>query len=133
MVLDSLTRDQVLASSETTAQQQYIAVNGSKYKTAIKKPQIMLRTAPNFSNIRNRVPAHISRHQTFDIIARFVGIDNNKYFDKTFHFLNHYMSAKVITSVGIIFEICLSQMMNCSLYSQCQVICPGGLDPLMTS
>ena len=63
----------VLASSETTAQQQHIAVNGSKYKTAIKKPQIMLRTAPNFSNIRNRVPAHISRHQTFDIVAVFVG------------------------------------------------------------
>ena len=35
----------------------------------------MLRTAPNLSNIRNRVPAHISRHQTFDIIAGFVGID----------------------------------------------------------
>ena len=32
----------------------------------------MLRTAPNFSNIRNRVSAHISRHQTFDIIAGFV-------------------------------------------------------------
>uniref|UniRef100_A0A671UY46 6-phosphofructo-2-kinase/fructose-2,6-biphosphatase 1 n=1 Tax=Sparus aurata TaxID=8175 RepID=A0A671UY46_SPAAU len=63
----------VLASSETTARQQYIAVNGSKYKTAIKKPQIMLRTAPQISNIRNRVPAHISRHQTFDIVAVFVG------------------------------------------------------------
>ena len=36
----------------------------------------MLRTAPNFSNIRNRVPAHISRHQTFDIVAGFVGKDN---------------------------------------------------------
>ena len=35
----------------------------------------MLRTAPNFNNIRNRVPAHISRHQTFDIIAGFVRID----------------------------------------------------------
>ena len=53
-VLDSLSRDKVcrplsnvvLASSETTAGQHYIAVNGSKYKT-IKKPQIMLRTAPN--------------------------------------------------------------------------------------
>ena len=84
-VLDSLSRDQVcrpradvvLASSETTARQQYIAANGSKYKTAIKKPQIMLRTAPNFSNIRNRVPAHISRHQTFDIVAIFVGIESN--------------------------------------------------------
>ena len=31
----------VLASSEMTAQQHYIAVNGPKYKTAIKKPQIM--------------------------------------------------------------------------------------------
>ena len=40
-----------------------------------KKPQIMLRTAPNFINIRNKVPAHISRHQTFDIVAVFVGID----------------------------------------------------------
>ena len=35
----------------------------------------MLRTALNFSNIRNRVPAHISRHQTFDIVASFVGKD----------------------------------------------------------
>ena len=35
----------------------------------------MLRTASNFSNIRNRVPAHISRHQTFDIVADFVGND----------------------------------------------------------
>ena len=35
----------------------------------------MLRTAPNLSNIRNRVPAHISRHQTFDIVAGFVGKD----------------------------------------------------------
>ena len=63
---------------ETTTRQHYTAVNGSKYKTAIKKPQIILRTAPNFSNIRNirnRVPAHISRHQTFDIIAGFVGKD----------------------------------------------------------
>ena len=64
-LLDSLSRvckplaNVVLASSETTARQHYIAVNGSKYKTAIKKPQIMLRTAPNFSNIRNRVPARI--------------------------------------------------------------------------
>ena len=69
-VLDSLSRDTVcrplayvvLASSETTTRQQYIAVNGSKYKKAIQKPQIMLRTAPNFSNIRNRVLAHISKH-----------------------------------------------------------------------
>ena len=79
-VLGSLSRDKVcrplanvvLASLETTARQQYIAVNGSKYKTAIKKPQIMLRMAPNFSSIRNRVPAHILRHQTFDIVAEFV-------------------------------------------------------------
>ena len=36
----------------------------------------MLRTAPNFNDIRNRVPAHISSHQTFDIIAiNFVGKD----------------------------------------------------------
>ena len=82
-VLDSLSRDKVcrplanvvLASSETTARQHYTAVNGSKYKTATKKPQIMFRTAPNFSIIRNRVPAHISRHQTFDIDAVFVGKD----------------------------------------------------------
>ena len=33
--------------------------------------QIMLRTAPNFSD----VAAHILRHQTFGIIARFVRID----------------------------------------------------------
>ena len=80
-VLYSVSRDKVcwplanivLASSETTPPQQYIAVIGSKYKTAIKKPQIMLRKAPNFSNIRNMVPAHISRHQTFDIVAVFVG------------------------------------------------------------
>ena len=47
-VLDSLSRDKVcrplanvvLASSETTARQKYIAVNGSKYKTAIKKPRV---------------------------------------------------------------------------------------------
>ena len=39
------------------------------------KLQIMLRTAPNFSNITNRVPAHISTHQTFDIVAGFVGKD----------------------------------------------------------
>ena len=32
----------------------------------------MFRTAPNFSNIRNRVPAHILRPQTFDIVAVFV-------------------------------------------------------------
>ena len=38
----------------------------------------MFRTAPNFSNIRNRVPAHISRHQTFDIVAGFVGKDKQK-------------------------------------------------------
>ena len=76
-VLDSLSRDQVcrplanidLASSETTAWQQYIGVNWSKYETALKKSQIMLRTAPNFSNNRNRIPAHISRHITFDIVA----------------------------------------------------------------
>ena len=51
-VLDSLSRDKVcrplvkgvLSTSETTARQQYTAVNGSKYKTAIKKPQIMLST-----------------------------------------------------------------------------------------
>ena len=80
-VLDSISRDKVcrplanvvLASSETTARQQYSAVNGSKNKTAIKKPQIMLRIALNSSNISNRVPAHISRHQTFDIVAVFVG------------------------------------------------------------
>ena len=35
----------------------------------------MLRTAPNFNNIRNRVPAHVSRYQTFDIVAVFVGKD----------------------------------------------------------
>ena len=35
----------------------------------------MLTTAPNFSNIGNRVPAHILRHQTFDIGAGFVGKD----------------------------------------------------------
>ena len=35
----------------------------------------MLRTAPNFSNITNRVPAHISRHPTFDVVAGFVGKD----------------------------------------------------------
>ena len=34
-----------------------------------------LRTAPNFSNIRNRVPAHILSHQTSDIVAAFVGKD----------------------------------------------------------
>ena len=80
-LIDSLSRDKVcrplanivLASSETTARQQYTAVNWSKYKTTIKKPQIMFRTAPNFSNIRNRFPAHISRHQTFDTVAVFVG------------------------------------------------------------
>ena len=80
-VLDCLSRHKVcrplvsvvLASSETTARQHYIAVNGSKYKTGIKKPQIMLRTAPNFSNSTNRFPARISRHQTFDIVAGFVG------------------------------------------------------------
>ena len=79
-MLDSLLRDKVcrplanviIASSETTARQQDIAVNGSKYKTAIKKLQIMLRTAPNFGSIRNRVPAHILRPQTFDIVAVFV-------------------------------------------------------------
>ena len=78
---DSLSRDKVcrplanvvLASSETTARQQHTAVNGSKYKTAIEKAQIMLRTAPNFTNFRNRVPAHILRHQTLDIVAVFGG------------------------------------------------------------
>ena len=35
----------------------------------------MLRTAPNTSNMRNRDPAHILRHQTFDIFAGFVGKD----------------------------------------------------------
>ena len=64
----------VLASSKTTAQQQYTAVNESKYKTAIRKPQIMFRTAPNFSNIRNRVQ-HIFQHQTFDMVAGYVRID----------------------------------------------------------
>ena len=61
------------AWGSTKGRQQYIAVNGPKYKTAIKKPQIMLRTAPKISNIRNRFPARISRHQTFDIVAVFVG------------------------------------------------------------
>ena len=40
-------------------------------ETAIKKPQIMLRTAPNFSNSSNRVYAHRSRHQTS---ASFAGL-----------------------------------------------------------
>ena len=35
----------------------------------------MLRTAPNLCNIRNRVPANISRHQTFDIVVGFVRKD----------------------------------------------------------
>ena len=48
---------------------------GPNIKNAIKKPQMMLRKAPNFSNIRNRVPAHMSRHQTFVIFAGFVGND----------------------------------------------------------
>ena len=60
-VLDSLSRDQVCRPLVNVV--------------LAKKPQTMLRTAPNFSNIRNRVPAHISRHQTFDIVAVFVGID----------------------------------------------------------
>ena len=33
-------------------------------QTVIKKPQIMLRTAPNFSNSTNRVSAHSLRHHT---------------------------------------------------------------------
>ena len=38
-------------------------------ETTIKKPQIMLRTAPNFSKSTNRVPAHSSRHQTVKLLA----------------------------------------------------------------
>ena len=76
----------VLASSETTAWQQYTAVNRSKYKTAIKKPQIMLRTAPNFSNITNRVPAHISMHQTFDTeCSRVLQLSEYHYYGTLLH------------------------------------------------
>ena len=41
-------------------------------ETTIKKPQIMFRTAPNFSNSTNRVPAHSSRHQTSASLAGFL-------------------------------------------------------------
>ena len=35
-------------------------------------PQIMLRTAPNFSNSTNKVPAHILKHQTTASFAGFL-------------------------------------------------------------
>ena len=41
-------------------------------ETAIKKPQMMLRTAPNFSNSINRVSAHSLRHQTAASLNRFL-------------------------------------------------------------
>ena len=45
-------------------------------ETTIKKPliaaQIMLRTAPNFSNSTERIPAHSLRHQTSASLAGFV-------------------------------------------------------------
>ena len=39
-------------------------------ETAIKKPQIMLRTAPKLSNSTNKVSAHSLRHQTSASLAR---------------------------------------------------------------
>ena len=39
-------------------------------ENTIKKPQIMLRTVPNFSNSTNRVPAHSLRHHTSDFYCK---------------------------------------------------------------
>ena len=62
----------VLASSEKNCTTTIHCSICLQQETAIKKPQIMLRTAPNFSNSTNRVPAHSSRHQTSASFAGFL-------------------------------------------------------------
>ena len=62
----------VLASSEKNCTTTIHCSIRLQQETAIKKPQIMLRTAPDFSNSTNRVTAHNSRHQTSASLAGFL-------------------------------------------------------------
>ena len=50
----------------------YVVLATSEKETAIKKLQIMLRTATNWSNCTNRVPVQSSSHQTAACLAGFL-------------------------------------------------------------